>query len=655
MQTETPQGDTIGIGMMQGPGGTNTDLRKQEERLRAIFQSIPIPTYTWQRVEDEFILTDYNQAAQEITQGGIAEVVGFQATELYRDRPDILDDFTRCWEERGTFEREMEYHFHTTGERKHLFVRYAFVHPDMIMVHTTDISERVRAESQRDATLQELRESQARYQDLYENAPSANFSVGVDGRVLRCNRRAVDMLGYPHDQLIGKAVIDLYADTPQGKKAASRLFQRFLDGEEITGETLQMTHADGTLLWISLTVNVVLDEHGEVLESRSMVVDITERVRARELLRMEKERAQAYLHIAEVVLLALDINGAITLINQKGCDLLGYAEEELVGRNWFDLARPVGMREEAKGAFQRLMAGEVQVAERYKIPVVTRSGKQRLIAWHNTVLRDKEGNITGTLSSGEDITEREQAQADLQQYTRQLETLNTVTAALSTSLALDEVLDLILEKLAAVLAYDSASVFLIEAGRLWGAACRGVPYPEQVIEHTFPLDGELFWQITASGAAMTLVDAQADTRFQRWGGADHVRGWLGVPLLARGEIIGFLTIDSRQTGAYGEAQAALVQPFANQAAQAIENARLHQHVQRQALGLEDRVAERTAELQRLVDLMAGREVRMADLKEVIRKLRAQLQAAGLEPVADDPLLGEYGSRRTVTELVEDER
>ena len=54
--------------------------------------------------------------------------------------------------------------------------------------------------------------------------------------------------------------------------------------------------------------------------------------------------------------------------------------------------------------------------------------------------------------------------------------------------------------------------------------------------------------------------------------------------------------------------------------------------------LEELVAERTAELRRMVNLMAGREVRMAELKDVIRQLRAQVQEAGLTPVADDPLL-----------------
>jgi CheY-like chemotaxis protein len=68
-------------------------------------------------------------------------------------------------------------------------------------------------------------------------------------------------------------------------------------------------------------------------------------------------------------------------------------------------------------------------------------------------------------------------------------------------------------------------------------------------------------------------------------------------------------------------------------------ARASRELQRSHDDLERRVRERTTELQRIVNLMTGREVRMAELKDVIRRLRAQLEEAGLEPVTDDPLLG----------------
>jgi PAS domain S-box-containing protein len=71
-----------------------------------------------------------------------------------------------------------------------------------------------------------------------------------------------------------------------------------------------------------------------------------------------------------------------------------------------------------------------------------------------------------------------------------------------------------------------------------------------------------------------------------------------------------------------------------------ERKRAEEELKKHREHLEELVEERTADLRRMVNAMAGREIRMAELKDVIRKLRAQLAEAGLEPVADDPLLGE---------------
>jgi len=122
-----------------------------------------------------------------------------------------------------------------------------------------------------------LEESEKHYRDLYEEAPNAYFSVGADGYIKRANRSATELLGYSLDELIGRPVLDLYADTPTGKAKAQGVFQRFLAGEEIRDEELEMCRADGNKVWISLSVRSVRNKNGQVVTSRSVVVDITER------------------------------------------------------------------------------------------------------------------------------------------------------------------------------------------------------------------------------------------------------------------------------------------------------------------------------------------------------------------------------------------
>ena len=142
--------------------------------------------------------------------------------------------------------------------------------------------------------------------------------------------------------------------------------------------------------------------------------ELAERKQAEEALQRERDTAQQYLDIAGVLMAALDTDGQITLINQKGCEILGYKESELIGRNWFDTCLSEDAREEVRGVIERLMAGDIEPVEYYENAVLTKSGAQRILAFHNAVIRNQASQITGILFSGEDITERKRAEAELQ-------------------------------------------------------------------------------------------------------------------------------------------------------------------------------------------------------------------------------------------------
>ena len=120
-----------------------------------------------------------------------------------------------------------------------------------------------------------------------------------------------------------------------------------------------------------------------------------------------------YLDIAEVVLITLDRNGNITLLNKKGHKILEYEEGELIGKNWFETCLPEYNRVEVRSIFNKIMQGMIENSEFYENTVITKNGSEKLIVWHNTLLRDDEGKIIGTLSSGEDVTIRKKIEQKL--------------------------------------------------------------------------------------------------------------------------------------------------------------------------------------------------------------------------------------------------
>ena len=139
------------------------------------------------------------------------------------------------------------------------------------------------------------------------------------------------------------------------------------------------------------------------------------------MVREDKNKLQTYLDIAGAILVVIDANQTISLINKKGCQILGYEEKEIIGKNWFDTFIPEGIREEFRMTFKSFMKGETNPVEYFENPVLTKTGEERMIAWRNAVLRDGKGKVVSTLSSGEDITERKQIEEELRKSRDELE------------------------------------------------------------------------------------------------------------------------------------------------------------------------------------------------------------------------------------------
>ncbi len=129
------------------------------------------------------------------------------------------------------------------------------------------------------------------------------------------------------------------------------------------------------------------------------------------VMRVERDRTQAYLDVAHALLVLLYADGTVGRINRHGRQVLGDAAGDLVGTNWIDTVVPAEDREAARESFEALVAESETVAH-YEGEVLTRAGKRRRIAWQATSLTDPKGRMVVVLS-GQDITDRVRAESEL--------------------------------------------------------------------------------------------------------------------------------------------------------------------------------------------------------------------------------------------------
>lgn len=142
-----------------------------------------------------------------------------------------------------------------------------------------------------------------------------------------------------------------------------------------------------------------------------------------ERLLVEKNRAETYLSIAGILFVVIDASERVVLINRRGCEILGCDGPTAVGCNWLEAFVPPFDRKEERLFFSRFLSGQTEGIEYRESAVLTAQGKERIVAWHYTLLRDESENITGLLSSGEDITDRVEYERALERYQGKLEKL----------------------------------------------------------------------------------------------------------------------------------------------------------------------------------------------------------------------------------------
>lgn len=246
---------------------------------------------------------------------------------------------------------------------------------------------------------------------IADSSTDAIFAKDLDGRYLLFNREAERITGKAAQDVLGRDDSVLFP--PAQARQIQHNDREVIASGHATSYQENLSTTDGDVTYLA-TKGPLLDASGKPTGTFGISRNITQIKRALEALAHERDRNQRYLDTVQTMLVALDTQGRITMINRAGCALLGYDEPELLGRNWFEtcLPQPEGM-EKVYPVFLHVMQGDISSVEYFENTVCCRSGDLRLVAWHNALLTDEKGRITGVLSSGQDVTEQKQAETSL--------------------------------------------------------------------------------------------------------------------------------------------------------------------------------------------------------------------------------------------------
>jgi PAS domain S-box-containing protein len=262
---------------------------------------------------------------------------------------------------------------------------------------------------------------------LVENALDRDIIaiLDADAIIQYVNRAGGTLFGYGPPDVIGNSVFSfIHPDDLSDAKTA------FAEGINAPGPAspleVRLRHKDGSWRWLEIVGNNLLGDP----ELSCVVVscrDVTERRKREKAVQTRWDQTRQFLNVARVMFVALDRNGRITLINRKGVRLLGYeSEEELVGRDWFSTCLPDDVADEVRQVFGDYIGDRLKGVDDYENEIKTKDGRRRLIGWHNVILRDKSGKPVGTLSAGEDVTDRKEMERELLRFRLGIERSNDV-------------------------------------------------------------------------------------------------------------------------------------------------------------------------------------------------------------------------------------
>ena len=250
------------------------------------------------------------------------------------------------------------------------------------------------------------RETQA----IMEAAVDAIVVIDHRGCVTAVNAATCRIFGYRTDELLGENVSKLMPE-PDRSAHDDHLARHLETGQGRIigiGRNVQAQRKDGTVFPMHLAVGRVRDS--DPPRFVGLLRDVTSEHAALIAAQRERDRARAFLELNESILLEIDAARRVREINTRGCELLGAAEPEIVGRDWLDFMRGDVERERARNLLRNALAsGHSRERE---FDGIDATGVPRRVYWRCIAQRGADGAPAGWLCSGTDVTDNARREAD---------------------------------------------------------------------------------------------------------------------------------------------------------------------------------------------------------------------------------------------------
>ncbi len=257
---------------------------------------------------------------------------------------------------------------------------------------------------------------------IIDTATDGIISIDESGTMEMVNAAAAKLFGYEINELLGKNVRVLMPEPDSSNHDG--YMQNYMRtgvkkiigiGREVTGK-----RKDGHTFPVRLSISEVKLHSRRIFTG--ILHDLSEQKAAEKALLEEKERNQQYLDVANTIFVVIDKEKRVTMLNRKGCEVLGYCEDEVLGEKWFDVAVPPDAREKVRNSFKKMMKDAPEQLEYIEYEILNhKNNYTRLIAWRNSVIRDDEGEVSAVISSGVDITEHRKAEERIIKLNAELE------------------------------------------------------------------------------------------------------------------------------------------------------------------------------------------------------------------------------------------